>query len=635
MLSLQSSVKSEQINAMLGASDYWRPDKVDYEVTLDGRCVIAKASLFNTRRSKNDHVHRCSSTGNIVVANARIDNRKELIDKLGFAGEEVCKEASDGELILLSYNTWGESCTNKLFGDFTFIVWDSLNQKLFAARDHFGVKFLLYAQTPAGILVSNEPAAFISSGWLKPIIKEEWLARSLWAYTSKAIFSYAGMELLPPAHNLTFSNTSLRTQKYWQLEDRKDKENEARDEGIEGLKKQFSNAVATRLDSEYPLCCELSEGLDSNGIAGYAAKLLPSHSVYTLSFECETLTSDNKHIWQDCYKDIEGMLDMHDNLEPLCVEHEGENNIEEDKKELESIIEATCGSVVIPPIWLNHYRLAQRQGARVILSGWGGDHCVSGYGDYYESELFRKFQWLKLSKLIKQRHKRGRGSRPSTAWTLLLLKHFCPFLLRTIRQFRGKGISSLWQRRKLSLLNQKYVKRYRLDKKLKEFIQKYERYSVKEQHQRELFDISPEKRLVFSELLARKWRVEYRYPMLDVALVEFAYHLPSALKCYNGIERFHFRKILDGITTQRIQWRVKSDVSMPNKDVLPDITAKELQALKRYLSDYGLNEYMNFDDSVFPGNDNPSSDFIKFFEWLLPVINYHVDRSNIIEKEPS
>ena len=64
-----------------------------------------------------------------LEANARIDDRAK-------------ESLTDEELILDAYETWGEDCVKHLIGDFAFAIWDG--EKLFCARDHFGVKPFFY-----------------------------------------------------------------------------------------------------------------------------------------------------------------------------------------------------------------------------------------------------------------------------------------------------------------------------------------------------------------------------------------------------------------------------------------------------------------------------------------------------------
>src|SRR5437764_93875 len=64
----------------------------------------------------------CSSRSITLTADARIDNRDELIDLLDLK-EKPVDRITDAELILAAYERWGERCPEKLLGDFAFALW--------------------------------------------------------------------------------------------------------------------------------------------------------------------------------------------------------------------------------------------------------------------------------------------------------------------------------------------------------------------------------------------------------------------------------------------------------------------------------------------------------------------------------
>lgn len=561
------------ISDMLKASDYWSPDATSRAVNNDKTCHLAKANLFNTTLSKKDYVFTDSQTGSIISANARLDNRAQLLQQLNLNYKDV----TDSELILCAYQHWGRACPKYLLGDFAFIIWDETNRKVFCARDHFGVKLLLYSRTDRGVMLSNEPEAFFTSGWLKKEIKEPWLVRQLWGLGPEPVATaYEGLHIVPAGHFMEIGTEDIVIESYWKLTDDTQWKAMNDEDLLSELKRRFHHAVEVRLDSDYPLACELSEGLDSNGIAGYAATIKPEEIIHTLSYECIELTDETRPVWEKTYQDIFEMLEMHHNLKPVWTQ---EQPTHVDKTDL---IKNTGGAFFLRGGWLWHCRLAQQKDARVLLSGWGGDHCVSTYGDFYESELFNALRWRKLYQLFKDKYKRGRGATPYKAWILLLMKHLTPPLAWWYARKSGGLEHALWQRIRYSFLKEEYVKQYRLIPQLKTFTNGYRRYySTKAHHLRELFDIGVEQRLIDSELSARMFRVEFRYPMLDVPLVEFAYNLPSHLKIHNGIERYAYRRILEGKTTERIRWRLKADVDHPNKELflLSEQEKKELQSL--------------------------------------------------------
>jgi len=612
----KAPLREDIMSGMLKASDYWKPDAVSQAHNRNNTCHLAKANLFNTALSKEDNVYTDSQTGSMITANARIDNREQLLQQL----EPKNHKIPDGELILLAYLKWGRACLKYLLGDFAFIIWDNVNQKVFCARDHFGVKLLLYSPKDKGIMISNEPNAFFTSGWLQREIKESWLVTQLWNLGSEPVATaYEGVEVVPAGHFMETDAGGIVTEPYWKLTDDAQWKNISDDDLLSELKHRFRHAVEVRLESDYPLACELSEGLDSNGIAGYAAKIRLNEIIYTLSYECTELTDETRPVWEKTYEDIFEMLDMHDHLQPVWTQ---EQIPREDKTNL---IKNTGGTFALRGAWLWHCRLAHQKDARVLLAGWGGDHCVSTYGDFYESELFNAFKWRKVHQLFNDKHKRGRGGTPCKAWIHLVIKHLAPQLGRWYARKRGGLEHALWQRSQYSLLKDEYIKHYRLLPQLRAFTDGYRRYySTKAHHRRELFDIGVEKRLIDSELSARMFRAEFRYPMLDVPLVEFAYNLPSHLKIYKGIERYAFRKILEGVTTGRIQWRLKADVDHPNKERLL-LSEQEKQEVQDLLYTPLLQKYCH--TKTLDLQDPEAKFVVNQFKSFSPVFRYYADNN--------
>jgi len=570
-------VPEETITQMLAASEYWQPDATSNAASRQQHCQIAKASLFNTARSKQDHLYHDQHSGCIISANARLDNRSDVGRQLGLSSD-VLSQLSDSQLILNTYQRWGEVCPKHLLGDFVFIIWDESKQRLFCARDHFGVKVLFYCRNHQGVMLSNEHNAFFTSNWQPKAIREQWLVQQLWGQGPYSFQSpFQGIELLPPAHSMIIDHQGTTLNRYWTLEDKNDWQGMDDEALIEELKNRFRHAVKVRLDSAYPLATELSEGLDSNGIAGFAARMLDQQPLHTFSYGCQKLTDENKSVWEKTYQDIYDMLDMHDNLQPVWTT----DNLNDGLEHQADCHRYTGGLFGLMGGRPDYCKMANARGVRVLLSGWGGDHCASGYGDFFEDELFRQRKWSEVTRLFQQKAARGRSGKPFRAWMNLLLKHAAPPLFRWKIRNRGGLEQALWQRAGQNPLRPEYIKRYQLKESLRQFTDNYRCKSVKAYHRRELFEIGVENRLVGSELVARNFRVEYRFPMLDVPLVELAYNIPSHLKIRDGVERYMFRRVLEGITTERIQWRVKADVNHPNIDRESLVNARSRELLEQ------------------------------------------------------
>lgn len=94
-----------------------------------------------------------------IVFNGEIYNYRELRDELAAFGR-TCKTLTDTEVILAAYAEWGESCLQKFNGMFSLVIYDKHEDRLFVARDRFGVKPLYYFQTDKGFAIASEIKQF-------------------------------------------------------------------------------------------------------------------------------------------------------------------------------------------------------------------------------------------------------------------------------------------------------------------------------------------------------------------------------------------------------------------------------------------------------------------------------------------
>ena len=79
----------------------------------------------------------------IIVFNGEIYNFLEIKAVLLQKGYHFSTK-TDTEVILASYDYWGEDCVNKFNGMWAFSIFDQKNNKLFFSRDRFGIKPLYY-----------------------------------------------------------------------------------------------------------------------------------------------------------------------------------------------------------------------------------------------------------------------------------------------------------------------------------------------------------------------------------------------------------------------------------------------------------------------------------------------------------
>lgn len=92
-------------------------DKAD--IWSEGSVGLGHRMLWTTPESLHEQLPLVNQTGNLVItADARIDNRDELIAALGFT-DRLPMKIADSQLILAAYEKWGDRCPENLLGDST------------------------------------------------------------------------------------------------------------------------------------------------------------------------------------------------------------------------------------------------------------------------------------------------------------------------------------------------------------------------------------------------------------------------------------------------------------------------------------------------------------------------------------
>jgi asparagine synthase (glutamine-hydrolysing) len=189
------------------------------------------------------------------------------------AGRAVEPGATDAELVLHAYHVWGESCAQRLLGDFAFAVWDGRRDTLFCARDHFGVVPLYYAIVDDGLIVSNA----LDCVRLHPAVSDRLNEAAIGDYLlfatnrDRRTTFFADVQKLPPAHAMTFSDGTMRSNRYWELHSPKPEILDPA-EVVEGFVRVFRTAVEDRLPPG-PTAILMSGGLDSTTIAALALEV--------------------------------------------------------------------------------------------------------------------------------------------------------------------------------------------------------------------------------------------------------------------------------------------------------------------------------------------------------------------------
>jgi asparagine synthase (glutamine-hydrolysing) len=122
----------------------------------DGRVALGfrRLAIVDLGSEANQPFH--SQDGRYtIVFNGEIYNFKALRQTL--EGDGIAfRTSSDTEVLVESFRRWGEGCLERLSGMFALAVWDSVDRRLFCARDRAGEKPFYYAEIDGDFLFASE-----------------------------------------------------------------------------------------------------------------------------------------------------------------------------------------------------------------------------------------------------------------------------------------------------------------------------------------------------------------------------------------------------------------------------------------------------------------------------------------------
>lgn len=224
-----------------------------------------------------------------ITYNGELYNYKELRKSLQQRGYTFAT-ASDTEVVLQSYAHWGKDCVRHFRGMFAFGILDIPKKELFLARDHFGIKPLVYAHNSDVFAFASEIQA------LKPITEIKWdldltaLDQYLaYQFIPAPKTIYKEVKKLPPAHfmRVSFSGEIKEINSYWQLDFKPDQARTEKD-WMDALEETIKESVNSHLVADVPFGAFLSGGIDSSLVVGYMSQLMAKPvKTFSIGFEEE------------------------------------------------------------------------------------------------------------------------------------------------------------------------------------------------------------------------------------------------------------------------------------------------------------------------------------------------------------
>jgi asparagine synthase (glutamine-hydrolysing) len=479
-----------------------------------------------------------------VVFNGEIYNHPEIRRELESLGHRF-RTHSDTEVLLAAYGTWGKHCLARFNGMFSFILYDRVEHRIFAARDRFGVKPLYYWQSPEGVLAfASEIKQFtILPGWKAQVNGErvyDFLAWGLSDHTHETCFHDVFQVF--PGHYLSFpvaepfppqasDPAGSGGERWYKLQPAAAPM--SLDEAAEGLRERLKDAISLRLRSDVKVGANLSGGLDSSTIVCLIDELQQEGGGGE-PFSCLSAHSGYPRFDESAYARavIERIK-----VNPLFVE----TRLADLQQEIDGLVwhqDEPFSSTSIFAEWCI-YREASKAGIKVMLGGQGADEQLAGYpehvGHYYRGWL-RKLDLASLLGDMSAAH----GQR-GTPWSAILLRLADALMPQTLRQplRRMMGVSSsrpCWlEPRQLATEAHDPNETFG-----------FRSASVQGASRVQLECTNLPMQLRWEDRDSMAHSVESRTPFLDYRLVEFLHGLPDEFRYFHGESKRILRHAMRG-----------------------------------------------------------------------------------------
>ncbi|ACV64006.1 Asparagine synthase (glutamine-hydrolyzing) [Desulfofarcimen acetoxidans DSM 771] len=500
-------------------------------------------------------------SGLTITADAIIDNRTDLFDKLGINYSHR-EGMPDSTLILLAYRKWGVDCPKYLLGDFAFAIWDENRRELFCVVDPTGTRAFYYYQSAE---------LFVFSTLLKPLFvlpevtrerNEIWIADFLADPSVKhqldpELTLYKNVFLLPAGHTLRIWPDGVMKRTYWEAERQPELKLKSDGEYEEAFRQVLGEAVQCRLRCARPVGVMMSGGLDSTSVACMAARKLNETGHRIQAFTSVPIKDYRDWLPASWLADetpyIEAIKEHFENIDANYCRFDDKHSLS-DTKQAFAMLEQPY-KILENLFWIDGILAAAKErNIGVVLHGSAGNVTISwGYIQPYLQSLFRAGQWCCL---FRESWAYARCQRNPLRALLGLYKALMPYKIqKKYDQLKNRSQFINWQYL-LSPINRDFAYRTAVQERLERIekvklnINKSDSYELRRKF------LSPE---VFSHMgvistkLSLKYGVAWRDPTMDKRVIEFCLSVPDNQFARGDKSRFLLRRAMEGILPDKVR----------------------------------------------------------------------------------
>lgn len=442
----------------------------------------------------------------VMVFNGEIYNYIELREELSLTYNFHTQ--SDTEVLLAAYTIWGKNCLHRLNGMFSFAIWDTREQTLFAARDRFGVKPFHYAATAGSFYFASEIKAIHAAGVAKKPNQKVWASYFAYgSYGNPDETFWENICQLPGGHSLEVKNGKIAITQWYSFVEavKQQPKNLTHEQAKEHYLGLLKDSIKLRFRADVPVGFNISGGLDSSVLLAMVndfdkgKSVINAYSFYTNNSDYDELLWAESMISNTSYP-----------LKKVLLEAKDVDSLSE---KINFYQDEPFGG--IPTLaYAKIFEQAAKDGVKVLLDGQGMDEQWAGY-DYYTKSDDATIQGVETS----------------------------PYKINMLSEEFLK-----------SAVKPAYPKPFDNDLQNKQY--------------RDIFYTKIPRALRFNDRISMAFSTELREPFLDYRLMEFAFSLPESYKIKEGVTKVMLREIAAEFLSENLVFAPKRPLQTPQREWL-------------------------------------------------------------------
>jgi asparagine synthase (glutamine-hydrolysing) len=316
-----------------------------------------------------------------ITYNGEIFNHIELRAMLQARGRRF-RSTSDTEVVLQLYEEFGTDFVAHLNGDFALAIWDERRRRLVLARDRMGVRPLFHAQHGGAFCFASEIKALLAVPGIEAEIDPLALDQifTLWTpIAPRTIFR--GISEVLPGHVMVVENGEARSWPYWELsypDAAAGPDSRGAGEIAEALRELLEDATRIRLRADVEVGSFLSGGLDSSTISALAARHAPA------GLRTFAVTFDDPEFDESAHQAVMAAALGTEHHSIRCGAGDTASTFPAIVRHAEQPVLRTA-----PAPLFRLSGLVRENGLKVVLTGEGADEIFAGYDIFREARIRR------------------------------------------------------------------------------------------------------------------------------------------------------------------------------------------------------------------------------------------------------